>query len=235
MSGSSRRNPGDRVQPPERRAYNSPLRRQRVAETRGRILAAGSALVHGFPSWDWRELTFRAVAERAGVSERTVYRHFASEQELHRAVMRRLEEEAGVSYEGLRLADLAEVTARVFASRPKFAVRPASPSEPPFVEEDWRRHQALLGAVAPEARDWSVVELEMAAAVLDVIWAIPAYERLTDVWRLGPADAIQAATWVIGLVAEAIRDGRGPGRPEGRRMRRPAPRRTAAPSDQDGT
>ena len=61
-----------------------------MAETRDRILDAGSALVHEFESWDWRPLTFRAVAERAGVGERTVYRHFATEQALHAAVMERL-------------------------------------------------------------------------------------------------------------------------------------------------
>ena len=50
---------------PVRRRYDSPVRRQQAAETRARILAAGSALVHGYPTWDWRELTFRAVAEKA--------------------------------------------------------------------------------------------------------------------------------------------------------------------------
>jgi len=40
------------------------------------VIAAGSELVRQLPSWDWREVTFRAVAERAGVGERTVYRHF---------------------------------------------------------------------------------------------------------------------------------------------------------------
>ena len=72
------------------------LRRAQMAETRERILAAGSALVHEFKSWDWRPLTFRAVAERAGVGERTVYRHFATERELRDAVMTRCEQEAGV-------------------------------------------------------------------------------------------------------------------------------------------
>src|SRR5205823_8820044 len=108
----------------ERRRYDSPVRRRQVAETRERILGAASALVHGFRTWDWHALTFRAVAERAGVSERTVYRHFATEQELRHAVMRRLEEEAGVSYDGLGLDDLAEVTALVFSARATFAASP---------------------------------------------------------------------------------------------------------------
>ena len=59
-----------------RRPYESRLRQRQTAETRERVIAAGSELVRQLPSWDWREGTFRAVAERAGVGERTVYRHF---------------------------------------------------------------------------------------------------------------------------------------------------------------
>jgi AcrR family transcriptional regulator len=46
------------------------------------------------PTWDWDGLTFRALAERAEVSERTVYRHFPTERKLHDAVMERREDEA---------------------------------------------------------------------------------------------------------------------------------------------
>lgn len=70
-----------------RRRYDSSSRRRQAAETRARIVAAGTELVHGFETWDWHDLTFKAVAERAGVGERTVYRHFPTEQHLHDAVM----------------------------------------------------------------------------------------------------------------------------------------------------
>ena len=79
-----------------RRPYDSTLRRQRAAETRGRIIAAGSELLHGSSVRDWHGLTIRAVAERAGVNERTVYRHFANERALRDAVIHRLEQHAGV-------------------------------------------------------------------------------------------------------------------------------------------
>src|SRR5213595_3751824 len=124
---------GDADETPGRRRYESPVRRRQVAATRERILDAGSALVHGLPTWDWRTLTFRAVAEQAGVSERTVYRHFATERELRDAVMRRLEEEAGVSYEGIGLDDLAPVTALVFSARASFAASATVVDDPTFV------------------------------------------------------------------------------------------------------
>src|SRR5436305_10897149 len=65
----------DRVRVGATRRYDSPLRRERAAQTRDSIISAGAELVHEFSSWDWRKLTIRAVAERAGVHERTVYRH----------------------------------------------------------------------------------------------------------------------------------------------------------------
>ena len=104
--------PPRRPRPP---SYDSTLRRQRAAETRARIIAAGSELLHGSSVRDWHGLTIRAVAEKAGVNERTVYRHFVNEQGLHDAVMHEFEEEAGIDLRGMELEDVADVTARIFA------------------------------------------------------------------------------------------------------------------------
>ena len=196
-----------------RRAYDSPVRRRQVAETRERIVDAASALVHGFPTWDWGALTFRAVAERAGVSERTVYRHFASERELRDAVMHRLEEEAGVSYEGLGLDDLGDVAALVFSSLSSFAVAPAVVDDPTFAAEDRLRRDALRDAVAaaPAAADWTDAERDMAAGLLDVLWNVPSFERLVVQWGLAADDATRTIEWAIDLVAGAIRAGQPPG------------------------
>ena len=51
-----------------RRRYDSSARRAQAARTRERIVAAAVELVHDFASWNWDELTFRAVAARAGVA-----------------------------------------------------------------------------------------------------------------------------------------------------------------------
>jgi AcrR family transcriptional regulator len=198
---------------PGRRRYDSPLRRERVAQTRERILAAGSELVHGFTTWDWKGLTFRAVAERAGVGERTVYRYFATERELHDAVMRRLGEEAGISYDGIGLAELGPVSARLFASLPSYAVTRwagEEPSQPTLVEDDAVRREAVLGAVAGPAADWDEDERRTAAAMLDVLWSVPSYQRLLTAWQFDGERATRAITWAIGVLADAIREGHRP-------------------------
>lgn len=194
----------------ERRRYDSPLRRQRAAETRERILAAGSALVHGFTTWDWRALTFRAIAEQAGVSERTVYRHFPTERGLLDAIMRRLEEEAGVCFDAIDLDEVSDLTARGFATLSSFAVSlwvPENPHHPTLVAEDQRRRDALLGAVVARTSDWSDVQRRMVAAMLDVLSNVPSYERLVAAWNLDADQTTRAITWSIDLLVEAI--GRG--------------------------
>lgn len=189
-----------------RRRYDNRARAEKAAQTRERIIVAGSELVHAFDSWDWRNLTFRSVAERAGVGERTVYRHFPAEPHLHDAVMQRLESEAGISYEDVDLDNLGEVTARVFASLQRFAVgEPVdTPRDPTFVGVDARRREALLRAVTARAPRWSAAEQRITAGLLDVLWNLPSYERLVGVWGVDGVAATEAVNWLITKVIDAV-------------------------------
>jgi AcrR family transcriptional regulator len=196
---------------PERRKYDSPLRRRQAAETRERILAAGSELVHGFASWDWRELTVRAVARRAGVNERTVYRHFASERDLHEAVMARLHEEAGDPLDGLALDGLGPAVGRLFGYLASFATRPRTPTNPTFAAVDQNRRDALLDLVAAGAGErWSEDDRRLAAALLDLLWSTQAYELLVGPWELDTEQASRAVAGLIDLLVGALRSGEPP-------------------------
>ena len=191
-----------------RRRYHSPARRERAAATRERIVDAGARLVRGFTTWDWDELTFRAVAERAGVSERTVYRNFPAERHLHDAIMARLEDEAGISYQDVELDNLADVTARVFASLRRFAIKDTvgAPRGPAFAGADARRHEALDRAVASHAPELPDARRRALAGLLDVLWSPPTYERLIGAWNLNNAEAIGAVQWLIAKVIAEIDD-----------------------------
>ena len=109
---------------PTPRPYESPLRRQRAVETRERIIAAGCRLLQSSSIRDWHALTMRGAADEAGVNERTVYRYFGNERGLRDAVMHRLEQEAGVELEGMRLGDLALVAARILSHVSSYPLRP---------------------------------------------------------------------------------------------------------------
>lgn len=169
-------------------------------------MAAGADLVHGFASWDWRDLTFKSVAGRAGVGERTVYRHFPTERHLHDAVMQRLHHDAGVTYEDVDLANLAEVTGRFFASLQRFSVGASTLAldDPTFVGVDRRRRDALLRAVTQAAPQWSPRQRHAAAGLLDVLWNLPSYERLVGAWGLSDDDATAALTWLLDKVVATI-------------------------------
>jgi AcrR family transcriptional regulator len=199
-------------QPPRRR-YDNSLRRERAEQTRERIVAAGAELVHESSIRDWRGVTIGAVAERAGVNKRTVYRHFANERVLRDAVFRRTEEEAGVDLTTLRLDGVSEAAERVFRYVSRYPLDEPPALDPTLVEANRRQHDALLAAVKEHAEGWSSTDRTLAAATLDVLWAVGSYERLVNDWQLDRDDAIRAITWAIELVEHAVRDDRRPAQP----------------------
>lgn len=197
---------------PPRRPYDNSARERKAAQTREHIVSAAGELVHEFDSWDWRELTFRAVAKRADVSERTVYRHFPTERHLHDAIMHRLEEEAGVSYDDVELRDLEELTGRVFDSLQRFSVRQSvqATRDPTFATVDERRRDALHRAVSASAPQWTDADRRTVAGLLDVLWNVPTYERLVGAWGINGPDATRAIGWLMAKVVQAIEQGESP-------------------------
>jgi AcrR family transcriptional regulator len=193
------------------RPYDGTLRRERAAETRERILDAGSELIHRTSIRDWKKLTVRAVAERAGVNERTVYRHFGNERGLRDAVLHRNEEEAGIDLEGMRLEDISTVASQIFDHVAQYPREPRPPLDPTLTAAKVRQQDALLAAIATRAEHWSDEDRVVVAAVLDVLWSVAAYERMVVNWGIEHSRAVDGIEWAIGLVQQAIRDGRGPG------------------------
>jgi AcrR family transcriptional regulator len=193
-----------------RRRYDSPRRREQAAATRERIASAGAELLHSYPVWNWRALTVRSVAAAAGVNERTVYRHFANERLLHEAVFAHLESEAGVDLAGLDLDGVGPMAAQVLRYVSGFPLEPRTPDDPTLVDANRRQREALLAAVTPPTGGWPERDQVLAAAALDVLWSVAAYERLVASWDLAPGEAIDTLTWAIGLLERAIRDGHRP-------------------------
>jgi AcrR family transcriptional regulator len=159
---------------------------------------------------DWGDLTVRAVADQAGVNERTVYRHFENERRLRDAVMHRLEEEAGIDLGTMSLEEVAVVAARVSAHIASFPPESSGPLDPTLSDANHRQREALTRAVAERTSDWSPADQETAAAILDVLWSVGALERLVGSWQLRHDQAVAGITWAIGLVERAVLDGHRP-------------------------
>ena len=193
------------------RQYDSPVRRAQSAQTRERIVDAACALMHERSVRDWGAVTIRGVAHEAGVNERTVYRYFTNERGLRDAVMHRMESEAGIDLAGMQLADVAEVAARIFSYVSSFPFEPKAPLDPTLTEANLRQRDALHNALSEWTSSWPAEDAAGAAAVLDVLWSVGAYERLTTDWQMDREQAVRTLTWAIELVAEAVRNGRRPG------------------------
>ena len=194
----------------DKRRYDSTLRRERAAQTRQRIVDAGADLVHSFASWDWRELTIRAVADRAGVHERTVYRHFPTEQHLRTVVLARLEQEAGIDPYGVTLDAMGEHVRTLFQYLSTLSSSAAPPVDSALEDEDRRRKEGLVAAVGAAAPGWSDDDRTMTAALIDVLAGLPSYRRFVSGWRLSPEQATLATSWLLGLLAREVHGDRPP-------------------------
>jgi AcrR family transcriptional regulator len=194
----------------EKRKYHSPLRQQQAAETRQRIVAAGTELVHGFQSWDWKNLTARAVGERAGVSERTVQRYFPSERALRDAVLQGLVEESGVDLNNLNLSGFDDVVINMFNYLSSFAVEPDLSVDPSQTKMDERRKEALFEAVVDATPNWSREERQMVAAILDMLWQPSTHDRFRQAWDLDDERFTRVTRWFTALIQSALGEGSKP-------------------------
>jgi AcrR family transcriptional regulator len=190
-----------------RRKYDSPLRRRQSDDTRDRIIAAGAEILHEHAVWDWDALTIRAVADRAGVSERTVYRHVDNERTLRDLVLERLATEAGVELDELRVGELQASARALLGYVSSFPLRSRTPLDPTLVSAGQRKRDALLAAVDRARPEWSGRERRVAAAIIDVLWSVGTQERLVTEWGLGVDEAVDAAVWAVALVERELATG----------------------------
>ncbi|MBF4161619.1 TetR/AcrR family transcriptional regulator [Nocardioides acrostichi] len=193
MSGDSRQKTDTETAGPSTRSYDGSRRREQGHE---RVLAAAARLAKAQSRWTWQDITFRAVADEAGVSERTVYRHFPTQAALHDALMDRLRAEADVSFEGLDASGVAEMARRMFRSLDRYTPHPVDATEhsPTLVAVDRTRREGLLAASDGDRR---------LAAVLDVLWSVESYERLARAWGMDADHAAEAVGWAIETLQSA--------------------------------
>jgi AcrR family transcriptional regulator len=166
--------------------------------------------LHGFPVWHWSALTVPAVAARAGVTERTVYRHFTSERGLRDAVMEYLQRDANVAMDNLQLEDVADLARRILEYTAGYPLVPRTPQDPTVSAATARTRRKLIEVLEPHTEGWAPLDRTIAAAIIDVLWGSASLERLVGEWELSPADAIRGTAWAIRLVEAAIRAGHPP-------------------------
>jgi hypothetical protein len=125
--------------------------------------------------------------------------------------MHRNEQEAGIDLVGMQVEDIATVAGQIFGHVSQYQRDRRPPLDPTLIDANKRQREALLGAIAARAEQWPQEDQTLAAAMFDVLWSVASYERLVVDWQIDHERASQGLTWVIGLVEEAVRTGRGPG------------------------
>jgi AcrR family transcriptional regulator len=189
------------------------LRDQQTAATRERILAATAAvLARG------DEPTFAAIAHEVGCRERTVYRHFASKDDLARAfwdwqyaVFGRPDRSATGA------AELHAQTAAAFAAfdaRPELvrAMLHTRHGRAARLSDNAARQQAMLRTAAAELPQLDPPTRRRAAAAIQLLSSAAAWEVLRDYWDMTADEAAATARLAITAILDGLDARRGPRR-----------------------
>jgi AcrR family transcriptional regulator len=182
--------------------YLSPIRQQYMAQTRERILDAAIA---GMEKGDVETLTIAQVAKDAGVTERTVYRHFQTREELLKAVWPHMQARVGLGGFPENVEALIAAPARLF---PRFDAREGSVRASMYsqagrevrVSANPARQKAFLARVGEALPQLDDSARRRRAAVVQMIGSSHGWACLKDYWGLDTEEAGRAAAEAITIL-----------------------------------
>lgn len=195
--------------PTRKPGYRSPLREEQAAKTRERIEQAAAALIQSTRNPE--AITFKAVAERAGVTEMTVYRHFPTRDDLLRGLWRQLNARMGAgigmpgSIEALLtqhaplFAGFDEVAPQIMAS---ITTAPGREMRAALNDKRRRSFRAIVDEAAP---DLAPAERTRAAAIVQLLHSAHAWMSLRDQWGMDGREAGAATRWAIDVLLQHLR------------------------------
>jgi AcrR family transcriptional regulator len=192
------------------RKYHSELRAQQTRDTRRRILVGASRVT----AFDVTLLTHAAVARAAGVSERTVYRHFPTVKELHEAFSQSQEKRLGPYEEAdFEIGDLPELFERWpqrIAGSGALEAMLARPEPEIFVKSRKRRYARIeraLGRLLPDAKRKQLRQLTL---VFGALMSAEVFVRGKRYLHLDPQDVVPGPMWAMRILIERLRRGDTP-------------------------
>lgn len=189
------------------------LRAEQAERTRDRIMRALADLLveHGPQS-----LSLHTVAERAGIGDRTLYRHFPNKAALYVGLQRwiskavdeaapprslRSPDELAASLEAA-FAELARLKDAYLVLQSLPEVREA------MAEGHTDRRRAIGGAMKPATAGLPKEQATRVTAVAHLLGSSRALYFLQDVWGFSPEDAAATSAWSIRVIADAVKGDR---------------------------
>jgi AcrR family transcriptional regulator len=162
------------------------------------------------------EIAIRDIARRAGVAERTVYRHFPDRRGLHEAVTERFREEDGPTMgDADDLDDLADLIGDVYAT---FEASPRETAAAVLLNADPRR---LAEETAERSTQWvertarSLPELDErqclgVAAITRTLGSSQMWLRLREEFGMEGDESAALVEWAIRALLAEVRSGNVP-------------------------
>lgn len=189
------------------RAYNSPIREEKSRETREAILSALFSLMNSAGTPD--EIGMDAVAAKAGVQRRTIFRHFESKEELLRAFWPWLNARIGASIKPETPQDIAGGPRQAFplfdaheaAIRAALHSRTGREMRAGTIEDRRKNFSAALAPILEEAPPAQRQKIE---ALAHLLYSASAWEILKDYGGLDGTQAGETASWALELILSAI-------------------------------
>ena len=192
------------------RTYSSPLRAEQAEQTTARIVQAAVDLLS---EGDAADLSMAEVAGRAGVSVRTVYRSFASKDELldgvigwingHLSGVIEAPPETRQDYE----ATTADVIVELFEIEPLLrALFATAAGRASHQRQAPARQASMRGAYAAELEGLDDGEARRLVAVLHLVASSNGALFMKDYWDLPPEDIGRVMEWAIRVLADAATD-----------------------------
>jgi AcrR family transcriptional regulator len=178
------------------------LRADHVEQTRTRILDAVIAQMGDAPV---ESLTVAGVAKRAGVTERTIYRHFQTRDALLAAVWPRMQLLVGSRGFPQTAADLVATPRRLFPAfdKQEGPVRASVYSEAGRevrLRANDERKAAMLACVRDALPELDETAAQERAAAVQLLNSAFAWSAMRDFWDLDGAAAGEAAAEAISIL-----------------------------------
>jgi AcrR family transcriptional regulator len=192
------------------RPYRSPLRDEQAEQTRDRIVRAAVDLLSEGGADD---VSMRDVAERAGVAVRTVYRSFATRDDLLDGVIAWINDEieARVGPQPTTFDEYVGAAPRVmevlFDIEPLYrALFATEAGRASHRRSAAARREEVRGAFTAELAGLDDDEGRRFAAVVHLVTSSTGALFLKDYWGLSPEDVGRALGWAVVTLADAARD-----------------------------
>lgn len=192
------------------RVYNSPLREQKARATREAILEALYGLMDDAAAPD--DIGMDDIARRAGIERRTVFRHFATKEDLYAAFWPWVNARIGVSPTPRSAADIVDGPRHAFsrfeahegAMRAALHSRTGREMRAGVVED---RRILFADALAPVCAGLASEDVAKVEALAHLLYSASAWEVLKDYGGLSGAQAGEAASWALEVILSAVTKG----------------------------